>query len=35
MANEYLSGDILEFTQKYNEYYDIRVNEGLKNKAQS
>lgn len=35
MANEYLNDELLNFTQKYNEYYDIRVNEGLKNKAQS
>jgi len=35
MANETLNNKLLDFTQKYNNYYDMRVNHGLKNKAQS
>lgn len=34
MANEPLDEEILKVIQEYNYYYDKRVNEGLKNKAQ-
>lgn len=35
MANEPLNEETLDIIQKYNDYYDTRVNKGLKNKAQS
>ena len=35
MANEYLDDETLSYLYDYNNYYDHRVNDGLKNKAQS
>ena len=35
MANEPLDDETLQYMYEYNNYYDKRVNEGLKNKAQA